>query len=110
MTRLEGSGYAPGRRHQADLVKRSIGNFYRRLEVCGPKPTMNVEGASMAHQGVNQRRKLEEMNLEQVADEMALGPTSYNHHAAQAEFARRQAVWQRDAAKRLNSRPATCFG
>jgi hypothetical protein len=37
---------------------------------------MNVEGASMAHQGVNQRRKLEEMNLEQVADEMALGPTS----------------------------------
>jgi hypothetical protein len=60
---------------------------------------MNVEGASMAHQGVNQRRKLEEMNLEQVADEMALGPTSYNHHAAQAEFARRQAVWQRDAAK-----------
>ena len=53
----------------------------------------------MAHQGVNQRRKLEEMNLEQVADEMALGPTSYNHHAAQAEFARRQAVWQRDAAK-----------
>ena len=53
----------------------------------------------MAHQGVNQRRKLEEMNLEQVADEMALGPTSYNHHAAQAEFACRQAVGQRDAAK-----------
>jgi hypothetical protein len=25
--------------------------------------------------------------------------TSLNHHAAQAEFARRQAVWQRDAAK-----------
>ena len=53
----------------------------------------------MVHQSVDQRRKLEEMNLEQVADEMASDPTSHNHHAAQAEFARRQAVWQRDAAK-----------
>src|SRR6476659_6620863 len=53
----------------------------------------------MVHQSVDQRRKLEEMNLEQVADEMASDPTSHNHHAAQAEFARRQAVWQREAAK-----------
>jgi hypothetical protein len=53
----------------------------------------------MVHQGADHRRKLEEMNIEQVADEMAFGPTSPNHHAAQAEFARRHAVWQRDASK-----------
>jgi hypothetical protein len=58
---------------------------------------MNVEGASMAHQGVNQRRKLEEMNLEQVADEMALGPTSSPRRSSRV---RSQAgLWQRDAAK-----------
>ena len=53
----------------------------------------------MSNDPVHLRRDLEKVSLEEVADRVAFGPTSFKNHAGLGEFARRQAIWQRDTAE-----------
>ena len=64
----------------------------------------------MSNDPVHLRRDLEKVSLEEVADRVAFGPTSFKNHAGLGEFARRQAIWQRDTAEATRCSARICFG